>query len=613
MKPTENIEKFIKNTYADNLPAATSAKLDQRVLGNAQDTLEKSKTTQSAGTRPNIWRIIMKRRITKLAAAAVIIIAVLIGINQFGGSIDGASVAWADVAERFRSVPFFSTVIYMKEDALSEPKQIELWMGQACQSRMRIGSQVVFGQGGKVTKAFDVKSRREAEPESTAEALLGRLGGMGEFSLDTVIRSISGGKLVDVTPEVNSDAVISKDLVVFDLKSKISPEWLRIWALRSSKLPVRVRMWDPRDGGCVDAIMNYSRQQADEFFDPDSYFQELQGGGKSKTNLAYALLKDPGGQLIMPEDIFEQNDGYHMPVLEQIGITEKGAVWVIAGKSKNRKSDGYSFFGFRQLKDDLGREYKMRDAIHRTAEDRSLEIFVPLDYPFDKRLPNTITLQCSVDYIPRDEPKETIGTVEVNEWQKNAPWPAGLTRQTENDVLLTAAYGFCKHKDFDKLHKVVQIISGSADSETFSYKLDQLRLESLMQKKQFNEASALAEQLWSPEMEIYKHPKHSQPNPHPLLKYILAVAANGEIDRAGELFNELEQTEPDLSRFNKRTRERMQKEIPKERTQYITNILYDFFGQANLSLAQVNQIFGFDVSQNGETKWGVPEKYRTHR
>lgn len=41
----------------------------------------------------------MKSKITKFAAAAVIIIAVLIGINQFGGSIDGASVAWADITE----------------------------------------------------------------------------------------------------------------------------------------------------------------------------------------------------------------------------------------------------------------------------------------------------------------------------------------------------------------------------------------------------------------------------------------------------------------------------------------------------------------------------------
>ena len=43
-------------------------------------------------------------RFTRYAAAAVIIIAVLIGISQFGGSVDMAGVAWADVLEQISEV-----------------------------------------------------------------------------------------------------------------------------------------------------------------------------------------------------------------------------------------------------------------------------------------------------------------------------------------------------------------------------------------------------------------------------------------------------------------------------------------------------------------------------
>jgi hypothetical protein len=56
-----------------------------------------------------IWRIIMKSKITKLAAAAVIIIAVLIGIHYSGGSIDGASVALAQVTENMKRMPWLHT------------------------------------------------------------------------------------------------------------------------------------------------------------------------------------------------------------------------------------------------------------------------------------------------------------------------------------------------------------------------------------------------------------------------------------------------------------------------------------------------------------------------
>ncbi|MHC4113299.1 MAG: hypothetical protein ACYSUY_19685, partial [Planctomycetota bacterium] len=103
MKPAKNIEKHIKNIYVESLPATTSAELDKRVLGNVMEALEESKKKDSAEIGPNIWRMIMKSRITKLAAAAVIIIVVLIGISQFSGSINGSSIVWADVVEQIRT------------------------------------------------------------------------------------------------------------------------------------------------------------------------------------------------------------------------------------------------------------------------------------------------------------------------------------------------------------------------------------------------------------------------------------------------------------------------------------------------------------------------------
>ena len=51
-----------------------------------------------------IWRTIMKSRITKYVAAAVIIIAVIIGINQFAGPIAGGSLAWAEVVKQISEV-----------------------------------------------------------------------------------------------------------------------------------------------------------------------------------------------------------------------------------------------------------------------------------------------------------------------------------------------------------------------------------------------------------------------------------------------------------------------------------------------------------------------------
>jgi len=90
MKSASEIERLAKK-----IRFSPNAAADERILASAEAALEKSIKTKPAALQPNIWRIIMKSRITKIAAAAIIIIAILIGINQFGGSIDIATPAYA--------------------------------------------------------------------------------------------------------------------------------------------------------------------------------------------------------------------------------------------------------------------------------------------------------------------------------------------------------------------------------------------------------------------------------------------------------------------------------------------------------------------------------------
>ena len=71
MRPTENIEKLIKNIKID-----TNAEMDKAVLDDVLKALDKSKKQKSANLQPSIWRIIVKSRITRLATAVVVVLAV---------------------------------------------------------------------------------------------------------------------------------------------------------------------------------------------------------------------------------------------------------------------------------------------------------------------------------------------------------------------------------------------------------------------------------------------------------------------------------------------------------------------------------------------------------
>jgi len=76
MRPANNIEKSIKN-----LRYKASEQMHNRVLGNVLQALDNYGKEKSAVAWPNIGITIMKSRITKLAAAAVIIIAAVLSIT----------------------------------------------------------------------------------------------------------------------------------------------------------------------------------------------------------------------------------------------------------------------------------------------------------------------------------------------------------------------------------------------------------------------------------------------------------------------------------------------------------------------------------------------------
>jgi len=105
VRSAENIRKLVKNL---DLDVDTNTETDRTILNELLEAQKKSKKMHSAFAPPDIRRQIMKSPITKLAAATVIIIGLLIGIYLFGGPIDVTSVAWADVAQKVDQIQTFT-------------------------------------------------------------------------------------------------------------------------------------------------------------------------------------------------------------------------------------------------------------------------------------------------------------------------------------------------------------------------------------------------------------------------------------------------------------------------------------------------------------------------
>jgi len=103
MRPSEETKRLVRN-----VPVNTSTKRDREVLNDVLNAMEQSKKLQSAGLQPNIWRIIMKKRITKYATAAALFLVIIIGIIELGKPAGGASVVFAAAMDSVRNAGTFS-------------------------------------------------------------------------------------------------------------------------------------------------------------------------------------------------------------------------------------------------------------------------------------------------------------------------------------------------------------------------------------------------------------------------------------------------------------------------------------------------------------------------
>jgi len=509
---------------------------------------------------------------------------------------------WAQVVEQFQSAPFCSAVVYVKEDTLAEPEQHELWLGSGGRVRIRVGTQVVFARDGEVPRAFDITTRGEVEPDYRAIELLEMLGGTKSFSLETVIAAVSGGEAIDVTPALNYQADISEDLVVFEVSSEVTAEWIRIWALRKSKLPVHVRVWDARDGESVDAVFTYSKEQPPEFFDPRSFASELSSGAAGSTNLAYALLKDPGGRPTTPQDLFKERAGYHVPVVRDVGITEDGAIWVVAARSSNSGPNGQWLFGFQRVEDDLGQEYYGVYSSSLEGSDGSIQVFVPLDYPFDERVPTELRLICENQYVPPGDTGALIGTVEVTEWKQGEKWPSSMLEEDFDAYGVLAAH-LLQNKDWERLERYLDSTPGEPEKNERAFRRERLRLAMLVERGQFDEAVALGEKLLPLLEEEYLRWRGNLASPYMFNDYLIALAAKGRIGDARDLFRRIGEIERPLpGHLNKRAQEHIRKSMQVGFDSNLKHLAIDLSHQTELSAEQISEIVGVDVKTDERFK-----------
>jgi hypothetical protein len=236
------------------------------------------------------------------AVATALLVVAIVGSFM----AQSATPTWAQVTERFSAVPSCNATIYVKSNPFDEPVQLELWLGEGSKFRMRAGNEMVFWEKGRTIESVpfapaegDVGRVREAR--EMVEWALHNMGDADTFSLETLIRALPVSKTLSTPLEIR-DATIAEEMVVFDMTEETHAERVRIWALKRSRLPLRVLYSNPGTGESADVVFSYASRQAEGFFDSEAFKAALNSGDEEAAAGAYWMTESAGAEWITYDD-----------------------------------------------------------------------------------------------------------------------------------------------------------------------------------------------------------------------------------------------------------------------------------------------------------------------
>ncbi len=144
MSSPDQIKRFLKNTKINTVPDT-----NQEVLNELFSELDRAKTLTPV-KQPNIWRIIMKNPMTKIATAAAVILIAVLGITFLDKSVPSA-YALEQTIQASHTVRY----LHIKTVVLSQDEPGQSWVefdarGQVKKVRMDLPEWAGGGDGPKV-------------------------------------------------------------------------------------------------------------------------------------------------------------------------------------------------------------------------------------------------------------------------------------------------------------------------------------------------------------------------------------------------------------------------------------------------------------------------------
>lgn len=219
---------------------AVHAKLDDRIIGDALMAFGRFEGAGPGSASLSIWRTFMKNRKTEIAAAAMTIIAALVAIDHFGGSVSVSGVVWADVLEK---VDATRTVMYVLEIENGDDREVFTsratepyrWRLDTIESPNRYSASIHDGEINKCLLLYP----------DTKMAVLNNDEGYPGYRINTyekLKRDLRDG----TEKNLGTVTLDGRDTVCFEIEKGSSV--ITVWADPQTALPIRIEEVSGKDG-----------------------------------------------------------------------------------------------------------------------------------------------------------------------------------------------------------------------------------------------------------------------------------------------------------------------------------------------------------------------------
>lgn len=242
MPPADDIKKLI-----DESRMVSSSQVDRRILADALEDLEKRRQDQAVYPRPALGRIIMRSKAAKIAAAAVIVIALLLGL-QFLENPLGSHLTFAQVIQPILNARTVAVDTIVGEDETA-PAMHDVVKGSRIRRTMSHMNSIAI---------IDLDSGRmlTLDPEQKGAIYVDIRGPVAEGTksyvglVREIVTRLKGRSDLPVT-NLGRQTIDGRD--VLGLEVREANTQLTIWADAKTTLPVRIEV---RQGESVTILKN---------------------------------------------------------------------------------------------------------------------------------------------------------------------------------------------------------------------------------------------------------------------------------------------------------------------------------------------------------------------